>query len=153
MKTPSIDPAFRADGTLLPAAPRPKPLLQPFFLQKIPAGFPSPATDYTEATLDLNDYLVTHKAASFFFRVVGLSMINAHIDDGDIVLVDRAVEAHHGHIVLAVVDSEYTIKRLYNRSGVIELRPDNPSFAPIRFQDGSQLELWGLVTAVIRKLT
>lgn len=127
-------------------------LALPHFLQKIPAGFPSPAQDYTEETLDLNEYLVKHKSASFYFTVDGLSMLGAQIDDGDKVLVDRSIDPKHGHIVIAVVNDEYTIKRLYKRRGVIELRPENPNFQPIRFADGEELVIWGVVTSVIRKL-
>ena len=124
----------------------------PHFAQKIPAGFPSPAQDYTQETLDLNEYLVQHQAASFFFTVVGSSMIGAQIDDGDKVLVDRSIAPKHNHIVIAAINDEYTIKRLYKRSGVIELRPENPAFKPIRFSDGEELVIWGVVVAVIRKL-
>jgi len=124
----------------------------PFFLQKISAGFPSPATDYTEETLDLNELLVEHKAASFYFTVKGQSMIGAQIDDGDRVLVDRSIEARSGHIVVAVVNSEYTIKRLYKKGDVTELRPENPEYPPIRLKEGETLEVWGVVSAVIRKL-
>lgn len=95
------------------------------FLQKILAGFPSPAADYTESTLDLNEYLVNHKAASLF-TVDGVSMTGAYIDDGDKVLVDRSIDPKHRHIVIAAVDGQYTIKRLYKRKGVIGLRLNFP---------------------------
>eukprot|EP01037_Dinobryon_pediforme_P027277 gene27277-30115_t len=124
----------------------------PLFLHKISAGFPSPATDYAQETLDLNELLVKHKAASFYFTVEGQSMIGAQIDDGDRVLVDRSIPVRSGHIVIAVVNSEYTIKRLYMRDDVIELRPENPDFPIIRLKDGESLEVWGVVSAVIRKL-
>lgn len=124
----------------------------PIFVQKVPAGFPSPAQDYTQETLDIHQYLVQHQAASFFFTVVGQSMTGAHIEDGDKVLVDRSVPPRHNHIVIASVNGEYTIKRLYKRAGVIELRPENPAFQPIRFSDGEELVIWGVVIGVVRKL-
>ena len=128
-----------------------EPYRTPLFVHKVSAGFPSPATDYVEEGLDLNKYLVQHKAASFLFNVQGDSMRDAGIVSGDKVVVDRSVEAQHRHIVIAVVDSEYTIKRLYRKAGRLELRPENPSFAPIVIQDEMQLEIWGVVVGVVRR--
>ncbi len=136
----------------LPAALLCEIVALPIFLQTISAGFPSPATDYAQETLDLNELLVEHKAASFFFTVKGQSMIGAQIDDGDRVLVDRSIEPRSGHIVVAIVNSEYTIKRLYKKGDVTELRPENPEYPPIRLKEGETLEVWGVVSAVIRKL-
>lgn len=135
-----------------PAARTAPPAKRPLFSHKVAAGFPSPAADYAEKGLDLNAFLVLHKEASFFFVVVGESMSGAGILDGDIVLVDRSVTPAHGHIVLAVIDGEYTLKRLHRLHGVIELHPENPAFAPIRLVEGNELEVWGVVTGVIRKL-
>ena len=120
-------------------------------LSGIAAGFPSPAADFSESGLDLNAYLIRHRAASYYFSVEGDSMSGAGILDGDKVLVDRAVEPQHGHIVVAVVNSEYTLKRLYRRRGVLELRAENPSYSPIRFSDGEELQVWGVVVGVVRK--
>ena len=120
-------------------------------LHRVHAGFPSPATDYIEEGLDLNDYLVRHRAASFLFTVQGDSMQGAGIVEGDKVIVDRSIDPQHNHIVIAVVDGEYTIKRLFRRGSRIELRPENPAFQPIRFADGSQLEIWGVVVGVVRR--
>lgn len=119
---------------------------------RIPAGFPSPAAEYTEAGLDLNDYLVAHKAATFLFTVVGNSMAKVGILDGDKVVVDRSVVPRHGHIVIAVLNGEYTIKRLYMHGGVIELRPENPDFQSISLSGEDELQIWGVVTGCIRKL-
>lgn len=137
----------------LPAANLPAPRRIRFFRQRISAGFPSPAADYTEAGLDLNEYLVAHQASNFFFKVVGDSMRLAGILDGDIVSVDRSIEPRHGHIVIAVVNSEYTIKRLYKRGQVVELRPENPAFQPIRFAEMDELQIWGVVTGVVRRFS
>ena len=121
-------------------------------LQNIPAGFPSPASDFSEDGLDVNAYLIRHRAASFYFTVEGDSMSGAGILDGDKVLVDRAVEPKHGHIVVAVINNEYTLKRLYRRRGVLELRPENPAYKPIRLKEDEELQVWGVVIGVIRKL-
>lgn len=131
--------------------PRPSPYTSPLFLCSIPAGFPSPATDYMEDGLDLNEYLVRHKVASFLFRVQGHSMQDAGIVDGDKVVVDRSIAPQHNQIVIAVVDGEYTIKRLYRKSGSVELRSDNAAFKPILFKAESQLEIWGVVVGVVRR--
>lgn len=137
----------------IPVANLPEAIALPFYLQRISAGFPNPALDHSYTSLDINDYLIENKAACFLFRVEGQSMIDAHIDDGDLVVVNRALEAKHGQIVLAVVDDGYTIKTLYQRAGVVELRPANPAFKPIQFSDGTELQIWGVVTGVVRKVS
>lgn len=106
-----------------------------------------------EEGIDLNDFLVRHKSASFLFRVRGDSMLFAGIIDGDRVVVDRSIEAKHNHIVIAVVDGEYTIKRLYRQGNQIELRPDNPSHQPIRLAPDAELQVWGVVVGVARRCT
>ena len=118
---------------------------------KIAAGFPSPASDYMEPGLDLNEYLVRNKAASFLFTVTGESMAGAGILDGDKVIVDRSVPPVHGKIVIAVVDSEYTLKRLFQFNGKLELRSENSAYSPIRMVEGSELEIWGVVVGVVRR--
>jgi DNA polymerase V len=102
-------------------------------------------------TLNLNAYLIQHKASTFLFEIKGDSMINAGIFSGDKVAVDRSIEPRHGHIVVAVVDSEYTIKRLYRQADRIELRPENPAYSPIVMNAETQLEIWGVVVGVIRR--
>ena len=118
---------------------------------RISAGFPSPASDYVEEGLDLNDYLVRNKPATFMFTVKGDSMVGASIEEGDKVVVDRSQEPQHNDIVVAVVDGEYTIKRLCMRDGAVELRPENPAFSSIRFTEGQELEVWGVVVGVVRR--
>lgn len=118
---------------------------------RISAGFPSPAADYAEDGLDLNEYLVRNKPASFMFTVKGDSMINAGIVEGDKVIVDRSINAKSKDIVVAVVNGEYTIKRLYKTSSKVELRPENPGYQPIVFKEGSELEIWGVVVGVVRR--
>lgn len=129
----------------------PSPHALPLFSCHVPAGFPSPATDYIEDGLDLNEYLVQHKAASFMFNVQGQSMQGAGIMHGDKVIVDRSIEARHGHIVIAVVDGEFTIKRLFRRGARVELRPENPRYQPIALAAETQLEIWGVVVGVVRR--
>lgn len=146
---PTMEPP--PPGAILPPIVAVPPSTRPLLQHKISAGFPSPAADYVEKGLDLNAYLIQHKEASFFFEVVGDSMSGIGIVGGDIVLVDRSVTPNHGHIVLAVIDSEYTLKRLHQRHGVIELHPENAAYAPIRLCEGQELQVWGVVTAVIRK--
>jgi DNA polymerase V len=123
----------------------------PLFLSKVPAGFPSPATDYMEEGLDLNEFLIQHKAATFLFRVQGDSMRDAGIVDGDKVVVDRSIDPQHNQIVIAVIDGEYTIKRLYRTRECFELRAENPGFSPIVIAADSQLEIWGVVVGVVRR--
>lgn len=102
----------------------------PHISHRIAAGFPSPATDYVEEGLDLNAYLIQHKVSTFVFTVKGDSMIGAGILSGDKLVVDRSIEARHKQIVVAVINQEYTVKRLYKRAGVIELRPEIQSIPP-----------------------
>ncbi len=118
---------------------------------RISAGFPSPAGDYVEDGLDLNDYLVRNKPSTFMFSVKGDSMLGASIESGDKVVVDRAQHPKHNDIVIAVVDGEYTIKRLFKNQGRVELHPENPSYQPIVFNDGEELQVWGVVVGLVRR--
>lgn len=118
---------------------------------RMSAGFPSPAADYSEEALDLNTYLVRNKPATFMFSVKGDSMIGASIEDGDKVVVDRALNPKHNDIVVAVLNGEYTIKRLFKHLGRVELRPENLAYQPIKFNDGSELLVWGVVVGVVRR--
>jgi DNA polymerase V len=124
----------------------------PLFASRVQAGFPSPAEDYAEGQLDLNEYIVEHEAATFYIRVQGHSMVGAGILDGDIIAVDRSLEARHGDIVLAVIDNELTVKELYKLAGTIKLLPHNPEFQPIEIKAGQELTIWGVVSGVVRKL-
>lgn len=119
---------------------------------RCPAGFPSPAEDFVEATLDLNEYLVRHPAATFFVRVVGDSMRDAGIHSGDLLVVDRAVDPTPGRIVVAAVAGELTVKRLVERAGSLLLMPANPDFEPLDVTEDESFTVWGVVTAVVRTL-
>lgn len=118
----------------------------------IPAGFPSPAQDYIEASLDLNEYLIKHPSSTFFIRVDGLSMINAGIYPDDILIVDRSLEALNNRIVVAIVDGELTLKRLKIISDIYWLVPENEEFEAIRISEETDLYIWGVVTYVIHKV-
>jgi DNA polymerase V len=132
--------------------PEAPPRALPLFGHKVPAGFPSPADDYLEATLDLNEYLVPHQEASFFVRVKGHSMTGAGIFDGDLLVVDRSIEPAPGKIIIAVVDGELTVKRLAIEDGRPVLKAQNPHFKDIVLRDAQELLCWGVVTSTIRKL-
>lgn len=116
------------------------------------AGFPSPAADHTRKRLDLNELLIRNKEATFIFRVKGDSMNGIGIYEGDELLVDRSIAAKHGNIVLAVLNDDYTVKRLHRRGGVVKLVAENPLFPPIVVKDGEELLIWGVVTRNLHKL-
>ncbi len=119
---------------------------------KVSAGFPSPAADHTRKELDLNEHLIRNREATFIFRVKGDSMIGIGIYDGDELIVDRSIDAKHGNIVLAVLNNEFTVKRLHRRGGVVKLIAENPIYPPITVKDGEELEIWGVVTRNLHKL-
>ena len=124
----------------------------PLFAHSIHAGFPSPADDYVSESLDLNEHLIAHKEATYFLRATGQSMVGAGIHDGDLLVVDRSLTPRHRAVVIAVVDGEFTVKRLYKRAGRIRLLAENPDYPSIEFADGQELEIWGVVTSVIHRL-
>jgi len=127
------------------------PLELPLLLSLVPAGFPSPAEDYIDQHLDLNDHLVSHPAATFFVRASGVSMSGADIEPGDILIVDRALEPTSGRIVIAALDGELTVKRLRHHSSRVFLEPANPAFKPIEITPETDFEIWGVVTYIIHK--
>ena len=124
----------------------------PIYMSTVEAGFPSPADDYIEGSLDLNRHLVKHPAATFFVRVSGDSMINAGIHPDDILIVDRSLEATDKKIVIAVLDGELTVKRLRYRHSQIFLEPENEDYRPICITEDNAFEIWGVVTNVIHKV-
>lgn len=123
----------------------------PLYLGRVPAGFPSPAQDYIERTLDLNELCIKRPAATYFVRVEGDSMIEAGICPNDILIVDRSITAQHGDIVIAQVQGEFTVKELALRPQ-LQLIPRNKAYDPICFAEGSNLELFGVVTGVVRQM-
>ena len=136
---------------MLPAS-NAAPLALPLFAHSVRAGFPSPADDYVSESLDLNEHLIAHKESTFFLRAKGHSMIGASIQNGDLLIVDRSITPAHRMVVIAVVDGEFTVKRLFKRAGKIRLLAENPDFAAIEFQDGQELLIWGVVTNVIHRM-
>ncbi len=124
----------------------------PLYLDAISAGFPSPADDYVENALDLNEYLVKNPAATFMVRVSGDSMIDAGIHDNDVLIVDRSRNPVPGTIVVAVLDGELTVKRLKRHRERFILFPENSAYAPIVVGEEQELSVWGVVSGVVRKL-
>jgi len=124
----------------------------PLYGYKVTAGFPSPADDYVEDLLDLNQLLVKNKPATFFLRVKGNSMIGAGIHDDDIVVCDRSLEPVDRSIVVAVLDGELTIKRLVFANGKTQLVAENPDFPAITMKDGQELTCWGVVTSAVHSV-
>ncbi len=131
---------------------QPIPQTIPVMSHSVRAGFPSPADDYVEKRIDLNEELIQHREATFFLRVRGHSMIDAGIDDGDELIVDRALTPEHHRIVVAAVDGELTVKRFYQRNGVVKLLAENPQFPDIKFKSGQEMMIWGVVTKVIKSV-
>lgn len=122
-----------------------------FFSDGVAAGFPSPATEAAEGPLDLNRLCIRHPAASYFIRARGDSMTRAGIGDGDLLIVDRALQARNGDIIIASIDGEFIVKRYVNENGRIQLVPENPAYPIIDIQRGeTTCEFFGVVTATIR---
>ena len=132
-------------------APEPPPLPLPIVQGRLPAGFPSPADDFAMKRLDLNDLLITHPLATFYWRVSGKSMVEAGIDDGDILVVNRALRPAHRSIVVAQVDGGFTVKYLYKRADRVKLVPANPTYPEIVLKDGQELVICGVVTSAIKR--
>lgn len=129
------------------------PLPLPLFAGRVSAGFPSPADDYLEGRLDLNERLIANPPATFFVRVQGDSMIRAGIHPDDLLVVDRSLEPRNGLIVIAVVAGELTVKRLLRRNGKVILQAENPAYPPLEFTgEDEDLLIWGVVRAVVREL-
>jgi DNA polymerase V len=120
--------------------------------ERAQAGFPSPAEDYIDCALDLNEYLIKHPSATFFVRVHGDSMKGAGIFHDDILIVDRALEARDQSVVLAILDGEFTVKRLNIRGTKTYLLPENKHYMPIEITEGNDFQVWGIVTNVIHRL-
>lgn len=129
-----------------------KPCEYPLFSSAAAAGFPSPAQDFTEMSLDLNDLLIRHPSATFFMRVEGDSMVGAGINDGDLLIVDRAIEAVHGRIVVAILNDELTVKRLEQRGNQWFLASANDAFDDIPITQELECAIWGCVQYVIHKV-
>ncbi|MGQ1128581.1 LexA family protein [Acinetobacter baumannii] len=122
----------------------------PLAIEKVSAGFPSPAQDYIDRSLDMNEHLIKNETATFIVRVASLSMLNAGIDIDDELIVDRSLDAKHGDIVIALIDNEFTVKRLMIDEKGQWLKAENPDYKNIYLADGQELIIWGVVTHIIK---
>ena len=123
----------------------------PLASSTVQAGFPSPAIGYEEERIDLAEALITNPASTFCVRVRGNSMIDANIFDGDLLMVDRSIDAVHGKVVIAVVDGDFTVKTLYIKDGVVKLVPANSEYPEIILNNDQELNVWGVVNYIIHK--
>jgi DNA polymerase V len=125
---------------------------QALFEAMVSAGFPSPAADYEEDKLDLNEYLIKHPAATFFVRVIGDSMVGAGVHCGDLLVVDRSLEPRDKSVVIAIVNGELTVKRIRISKKKITLEPENENYSAWQINEDAEFEVWGVVTNVIHEL-
>jgi DNA polymerase V len=123
----------------------------PLFLSGVSAGFPSPAEDYIDKRLSLDEYLIQNKTATFFVQVSGTSMVNAGISDGSLVVVDRSLKAQSGDIVVAIVNNEFLIKRIEMRGSECYLHAENEQYGTVTLNENSGDCIWGVVTSCIQK--
>ena len=134
----------------------PQALSVPLYLDvctwKVPAGFPSPAADHTQERVDLNKELIRNKDATYLFRVKGDSMTGAGIYEGDTLVVDRSVTPKHNHIVLALLNNEFTVKRLYRRGGIVKLVAESNIYPVRLIKEEDDFVVWGVVTFNLHKL-
>lgn len=126
-------------------------VVRPLFSSGVSAGFPSPADDHIERKLDLNELLIQNPAATFFVRVAGDSMIGAGINHGDILVVDRSLQAAHDKIVIAIIHGELTVKRLMGNDSSWQLVAANAAYPAVAITEESGCEVWGVVTSVIHQ--
>jgi DNA polymerase V len=117
----------------------------PLLTDSVSAGFPSPADDYTEENIDLNEHLISNPFSTFFLRVKGDSMINAGIKDKDLIIVDKSLIAKPGDIVIAMIDGEFTIKRLSIKNDELYLKAENHNYPDFRFKNHIDVQIWGVV--------
>lgn len=118
----------------------------------ISAGFPSPAEDFKEERLSLDDMLVKNRLATFYARVSGQSMIDAGLDDNDLLVIDRSLEPEHNKIAVCFLDGEFTVKRLRVEKEGVWLQPENANYKPIKITEDNEFVIWGIVTNVIKKV-
>lgn len=123
----------------------------PLFEVGVSAGFPSPADDYMDVAIDLNRELIRNKTSTFCVRVSGTSMRDAGIQDGSILIVDRSLEPENNSIVLAVINGEFTVKRINTHDKNLYLMPENSDFKPIKITEEMDFRVWGVVTSVINQ--
>ena len=132
--------------------PERQPLRLPLAGASVAAGFPSPADDYIEVGLDLNELLIRHPSSTFFLRVSGDSMVEAGIQDGDLLVVDRSLDARPGQVVVAVLDGAFTLKRLARHQGRLRLEAANSAYPPLELHQCGDVQIWGVAIHVIHSL-
>lgn len=120
--------------------------------EAVPAGFPSPAQDYVDEGIDLNRELIRHPASTFCARVAGDSMRDCGIDDGDLLIIDKALTPKEGCVAVCFVDGEFTLKRISIRADGIWLEPANPHYPALHVTDGSNFQVWGIVSYVVKSM-
>jgi DNA polymerase V len=124
----------------------------PFVDTGISAGFPSPAVDFIDLSIDLNKHLIKHPSATFYGRVKGDSLKNAGIDNGDLLIIDRSLEATNGKIAICYIDGEFTAKRIKISKKDLYLIPENENYQPIQITSANNFLIWGIVTHVIKNV-
>ena len=124
----------------------------PIYENAVQCGFPSPADDFLDLDINLNDYLVKHKSATFCVKVNGSSMDGVGIHSGDVLIVDKAESVQNNSIVLAVIDNEFTVKSIKKNAGKLYLNPANDNYKPIEITEDMNFHIWGVVTFVIHAL-
>jgi DNA polymerase V len=137
---------------IIPTASETEPRPLPLALCRVEAGFPSPADDYMEGSLDLNAHVIKHPSATYFVRASGDSMTGAGIFDGDLLIVDRSLEPAHGRVAIVEVDGQLTVKRLLKSRGRFSLHSENANYPPIDLPEESEVTVWGVVTHVLHNL-
>ena len=123
--------------------------LLPLYISGVNAGFPSPAEDHTDLNLDLNEHLIQHPSATFYVYARGDSMIDSGIYDGDLLIVDRALEPANNSIVIAIVNGEFTVKKIIKNNNKLYLMPNNVNYTSIEITSDTNFEIWGVVTYTI----
>ena len=127
-------------------------LLIPLVKGTVSAGFPSPAEDYIELDIDLNKYLIKSPISTFFLRVSGNSMNNAGIYNNDLLIIDRSIKPHPGHIVVALLDGEFTLKRLIKEKDNYYLKADKENYPAISLYEYVDINIWGVAIYSIHGL-
>ena len=120
--------------------------------QGISAGFPSPADDFLDLSIDLNKELIKHPYATFYGRVRGESMVGAGLDDGDLLIIDKSLEPQDGKIAVCFIDGEFTVKRIRLDKNSLLLIPENKKYKPLKVTEDNEFIIWGIVTSVIKKM-
>ena len=136
----------------LPLQSRRSRLALPLAGERVAAGFPSPADDYVGGGIDLNEQLIRHPTSTFFLRVSGESMLGAGIHHGDLLVVDRSLDPRPGRVVVAVLDGEFTLKRLVQHQGRLRLEAANPAYPPLELHRCGDVQIWGVAIHVIHPL-